>query len=78
MLLLQLHLTTDLLFCTVELYFTVTLGQAKLLPVAISALHVVCTVIILIMAFISNYTIFCFFNSVNQNCGSVGPEKQQN
>ena len=20
---------------------------------------------------------FCFFNSVNQNCGSVGPEKQQ-
>jgi len=47
---LQLHLTIDLPFSTVELRFTFTLDQAKSLPVAISAFHVVCTIIILIMA----------------------------
>ena len=49
-LLLQLHLTIDLPFSTVELRFTVTLNQAKLLTVTNSAFNMVCTVIILIMA----------------------------
>ena len=47
---LQFHLNIDLPFSTVELRFTVILDQAKSLPVAISAFHVVCTVIILIKA----------------------------
>ena len=74
---LQLHLTIDLPFSTVELRFTVTLGQAKSLPVAISAFHDLyrnysnyCPLFLIIQ-------FFCFFNSINQNCGSVGPEKQQ-
>jgi len=75
---LQLHLTIDLPFSTVELRFTVTLGQAKSLPRRHQRFP---------RGLYRNYSnygplfliiqFFCFFNSVNQNCGSVGPEKQQ-
>ena len=74
---LQLHLTIDLPFSTVELCFTVTLGQAKSLPVAISTFHVVCTVIILIMALIFLIIQFFIFSAWSIKIVGRSAEKQQ-
>ena len=41
------------------------------------AFHVVCNIMISIKPIIFNYAILCIFNSVNENCGSVRPEKRQ-
>ena len=73
---LQFHSSIGRPFSTVELRFTVTLDHAKSLSPLALAFHVVCTVIISIKSIISNHAIFCIFISVNENCGSVGPEKQ--
>ena len=74
-LLLQLHLTIDLPFTTVEPCFTVTLGHAKSLPVAMLRNSLPCASYVYYWAKI--IMIFFLFLSDNRNSGSVGPEKQQ-